>query len=316
LTLETKVEDQKRLLISFSGGETSAYMTKMLLESEEARRRWPEMLVVFANTGQEREETLEFVQACDRAFGFNVVWIEAVQAGPGVGTRPRVVTFETASRNGEPFEAMIKKYGIPNTRAKFCTRTLKSDPIDYYVRLDRGWALRGYDTAIGIRIDEIDRLSRQAAARRLVYPLISMWPMTKPQINAWWAAQPFRLRLKSYQGNCSWCWKKSFRKHLTLLTESPEIYDFPERMERDYGHIGAEFRKPPERIDPLSDPPPRRTFFRENKSVADLKRMLGERRGAFEMAPDDNIVLPFDPDLDPGAGCEESCEVHADDDEL
>jgi hypothetical protein len=34
--------------------------------------------VVFANTGQEREETLEFVKQCDDHFGFGTVWIEGV----------------------------------------------------------------------------------------------------------------------------------------------------------------------------------------------------------------------------------------------
>src|SRR5690606_12191632 len=133
-----------------------------------------------------------------------------------------------------------------------------------------------------------------------------------PQINAWWREQPFRLRLRSYQGNCRWCWKKSMRKHLTLMGESPEIYDFPERMEHEYGLVGPEFRKDPStRRDPLPSGY-RRTFFRENRSVADLRAEYVRRRGSFQPADDEAAV--FDEELDVGGGCEESCEVYGEDD--
>ena len=52
----------KRLLISFSGGLTSAYMAIKLMEM---RDKWDEIMVVFANTGMEREETLRFVHDVD-----------------------------------------------------------------------------------------------------------------------------------------------------------------------------------------------------------------------------------------------------------
>ncbi len=65
----------KTLVISFSGGRTSGYMTKKLLESKD---KWKEVLVLFANTGQEHEKTLEFIHNCDQRFGFNTVWLEAV----------------------------------------------------------------------------------------------------------------------------------------------------------------------------------------------------------------------------------------------
>lgn len=47
--------------------------------------RYDEILVVFANTGQENEKTLEFVDKCDLFFGFNTVWLEA-EIDPRVGT--------------------------------------------------------------------------------------------------------------------------------------------------------------------------------------------------------------------------------------
>jgi len=299
LMTDVSITDERRLCISFSGGETSAFMTYWLLEN--AKDQYDKIVVLFANTGEEREETLEFVAACDAHFGFNTVWIEAVQFhGERKGPSFKVVDFLTASRNGEPFEEYIRKYGIPNTKYKDCTRGLKRYPIEAYLR-DLGWKRNTYDLAIGIRADEIDRISSDAS-RRLIYPLVSTVKMTKPKVNSWWAAQSFRLRLKGYEGNCKWCWKKSFRKHYTILNEHPEFYDFPERMEATYGLVGPEFKK-----DTIPDDYCR-TFFRGNKSVKDLREEAAAKQ--FTPASDDHIV--FDDELDVGGGCEESCEVFAD----
>lgn len=295
-----------RLFVSFSGGETSGLMTWMILNRGFADR-YDDVRVLFANTGQEREETLEFVDRCDREFGFNVVWVEA-KVHPGVRRAPtaQLVDFSIASRNGEPFEDVISKYGMPNPKFPSCTRDLKLRPMLDYLRR-QGWAPGTYDTAIGIRVDEIDRMSSSAVERRLVYPLVQWVPTTKPQVNAWWAQQRFRLRLKGYEGNCTWCWKKSLRKHLTLMVERPEVFDFPERMERQYDTVGPEFSKPG------LPPGYRRRFFREGRSVADL-RMLA--REGFTPATDDAVRTDvFDPRLDVGGGCEESCEVFADEDD-
>jgi len=285
----------KRLFISFSGGETSAFMAQWLLKNK--AHEYDETICLFANTGQENEETLEFVERCDREFGLNVVWLEAeVFHGERKSNGHKVVDFNTASRCGEPFEEMIKKYGIPNQAWPHCTRELKLNPMRSYLR-SIGWKPGECDTAIGIRTDEIDRVSPKRKELRLIYPLISDAPMTKPKINEWWNNQPFRLRLKGYEGNCKWCWKKSLRKHLTLVSEHPDWYDFPQRMEAEHGLSGHN-------IDGT-----KRTFFRKNMSTIDIRKMAG--RGAFEPASDDSIphTHQMDLELDASNGCSESCEV-------
>jgi hypothetical protein len=301
----------RRLCVSFSGGETSAYMTWWILRNW--RSRYDQIVVVFANTGEEWEATLEFVRNCDEQLGFGTVWVEAVQHhGERVAPTHRVVSFETASRNGAPFEDAIRKYGIPNTKFKDCTRNLKTRPIESYLR-SIGWTLGTYDLAIGIRADEIDRLSVNAAERRIVYPLVTDQHVTKKMINKWWRQQAFRLELKGYQGNCKWCWKKSFRKHFTIISETPEAYDFPRRMEAKYGKVGPEFRHDPAtRRAPISSDY-RRTFFRGNMSTTGLFAAYEQRRERFVPAGDDN--RRYDTFLDVGGGCEESCEVFSDEDE-
>ena len=89
----------KNILITFSGGRTSAFMCKLILES--AKYDDCEKLIVYANTGKEHEETLKFIDRCDKEWNLGVVWLEAdVQKEKGKGTKYKVVDFESASRNG------------------------------------------------------------------------------------------------------------------------------------------------------------------------------------------------------------------------
>lgn len=280
------------LLISFSGGETSAFMAQWLLLNKSDQ--YDNVLCLFANTGQENDETLDFVDKCDKHFGLKVIWVEAQVKSGKVGTGHKVVDYKTASQKGEPFEGVISKYGIPNRSYPHCTRELKLAPIHSYLK-SIGWERNQYDTAIGIRLDEIDRVSPDPKKHNLIYPLVSDCPMTKPQINAWWLNQPFRLNLKGYQGNCKWCWKKSLRKHLTILSENPEWYDFPEQMEKKYGLAGHNVDGTP------------RVFFRENQSAVDLKILA--QTTDFKPASDDSTEYVYQQNLDLGSGCSESCEI-------
>lgn len=281
--------EKKKLLVSFSGGETSAYMAQWLWNH---KRDIFDMVFVFANTGQENEETLLFVEKCSKQFGFPVHWVESVvHHGKRKGTTHKVVDFKTASRNGEPFEEIITKYGISNQSFPHCTRETKLNPITSFTK--EYFGTRKYYTAIGIRIDEADRMNAKANERRLIYPLISKdyIPMTKPKINFWWQQQPFRLQLKGYQGNCKTCWKKSDKKLFLIANENPEWFDFMNRMEEKYSRIGAEFKKDPECVD--------RVFFRKNRSVKDIMK---EAEGFDGKVPDDSDV--YDMDLVGGESCE------------
>ena len=101
---------KKTLVVSFSGGRTSGYLTNRLLKEE--KKHWKDILVIFANTGQEHEKTLEFINNCDERFGFNTVWIEAVtHLGERKSATSKIVDFKTASRDGVLFEGVISKYG-------------------------------------------------------------------------------------------------------------------------------------------------------------------------------------------------------------
>lgn len=290
--LDTKGKD--KVAISFSGGRTSGYMThkitRNLPEGVEAR-------IIFANTGQEDERTLEFVHNCEKVFGWDVTWVEAV-AQHGIRKSPvhKIVDFESASRKGEPFEDCIIKYGIPNQAAPNCTRNLKLNPMKSLLR-SWGWKHGDYCSAVGIRQDEMDRISSYADKDNLIYPLVK-WGVRKEDVIEWWRKQNFDLTLPEHRGNCVTCWKKSFRKLVQLYREDPEAFNFFNRMEKQHGDKGAVAKASGKR----------QVFFRGTRSIADIK----------EMAESDHIGYQDEYWMgryglgDCDVECGESCEVFSD----
>jgi len=287
----------KKLVILFSGGKTSAMMTKLLIDKYRGKR---EIIIIFNNTGKEKEATLEFVKKCDEEWHLGVIWLESIQHhGERKSASYRVVDFITASRNGEPFEDMIKKHGIPNSSFKHCSRELKTNPTVNYLKDHR---LDESEVAIGIRIDEPSRLIKNANYKFAIYPLATEWKINSAMVQGWWAGQNFSLNLKNWEGNCDMCWKKSKRKHLTLLLDNPGIAQWWNEMEIKYGN----FIPPTQsggRIAPI-------TFFRKHESVQDL---LEDSKLPFdkinESAIQLHLLMFFDPELDSTDGCEESCDA-------
>lgn len=219
------------LIISFSGGRTSAYMARLILDSELYKSY--QKLFVFANTGKENNQTLEFINECDKRWNLNVVWLEAkVNPEKGKGTTFKVVDYNSASRNGEPFAAVNDKYGIPNKSFPHCTRELKEIPIRKYVQSICG---KDYKMAIGIRADERQRLNMNRAEKnKWIYPLVFDFPTTKRDIRKFWNSQSFDLQLNDYQGNCDLCWKKSLKKRLQIINDNPKVADWwQEQEEKD-----------------------------------------------------------------------------------
>lgn len=276
---------KEKYQISFSGGRTSGYMTKMLIDEFSYQY---DFIVTFANTGMEHPKTLEFVHNCDKHFGFNTVWLESVTNEGRLSSTHRVVTFETASRAGEPYEESIKKYGIPNTAFPQCTRELKLNPMRSYLK-SLGIRHQDIKTAIGIRADEQRRVSKTAETLNIVYPLIDIWPTDKQDVLDWWEDQAFDLGIEEFEGNCLGCFKKSLRKHFLQIDKDPTCYEFYERMERQYRNVGPQVGE--------------RVFFRGNTDT----KMLFLMHKEFVKA---GSQYPKQLDLYANGGCSESCEVY------
>lgn len=217
--------------ISFSGGRTSAYMLWRVLQSNSGL---PAAAVVcFANTGKEDEATLRFVRNCGQHWGVPIAWVEYRPHAPGYA----VVDFDTASRSGEPFEALItKKNYLPNPVARFCSEELKGRAIT------KATGLASEDTMVGVRADEQRRVPK-LRERGLMLPLVNAG-VTKAEIREFWRGQAFDLELEERDGvtalgNCTLCFLKGPNQIRSLIAEKPERAVWWAAQEE---RIGATFR--------------------------------------------------------------------------
>lgn len=299
-----------KLAISFSGGRSSAVMTRICLTHEKYKDF--DKVVCFANTGWEHPATLDFVRDCDAHWGFNTVWLEAVVSDKeNEGIRHKVVDYKSASRSGGPFKAVVAKYGLPNKVNKYCTRALKLNPQDSYLS-QLGWGKRekgDFFTAIGIRADEIDRFSSKADEHKLLYPLAEMG-ITKAKVNMTMSQQPWDLQLPSdAEGNCRGCWKKSDRKLFTLAKTAPDAFDIAQEMERNYGHVRTHY--PDGAPYKATSNDGRRHMYRGHRDSSDILRQAKELQG-FRLYTDQIQVSIFDALLDIGGSCDQGCEIFHD----
>jgi 3'-phosphoadenosine 5'-phosphosulfate sulfotransferase (PAPS reductase)/FAD synthetase len=229
-------------LISFSGGRTSAYMLHEVLRAYDGNLP-DDVHVTFANTGKEREETLRFVHDCATNWNVRVRWLERTEEGSFVE-----VGYNSASRKGEPFAALIvKKQYLPNAVTRFCTVELK-------IRVMRDFArsvgFERWNNVIGLRYDEglrvMKALARNDDAKerfQAVMPL-SKARVTKRDVASFWQAQAFDLGLQSYEGNCDLCFLKSRAKLANIMRENPGVADWwieQESLVRASKSTGARF---------------------------------------------------------------------------
>jgi 3'-phosphoadenosine 5'-phosphosulfate sulfotransferase (PAPS reductase)/FAD synthetase len=205
-------------------------------------------MVCFANTGKEEEATLRFVKACSDNWDVEIHWVEYRDAEPVF----KRVTFETASRNGEPFEALIRKRKyLPNPVTRFCTSELKIRTIHKYLK-SLGWENHNEEMDwVGMRADEQRRAAKIKDKSRI--PLVTAG-VTKKTISEFWKQQPFDLELPNINGvtmhgNCDLCFLKGGSQVLSLIAEKPERAIWWAKMEKeiqdlhkDYNSTGAVFR--------------------------------------------------------------------------
>ena len=236
--------------ISFSGGRTSAYMLWRVLQSNGGKL--PEdAIVCFANTGKEDEATLKFVHDCEVNWDVKIHWLE-YRYHETTAQRFKVVDYETASRDGEPFFELIDKNGspyLPNPVARICTAKLKIRVIHHYLK-SIGWEHDESSDWVGIRADEQRRAAKIDRSRT---PLV-VAGITKEDVGAFWRSQSFDLGLPNMNGvtmhgNCDLCFLKPAHQVLSLIQEKPERALWWIKMEahasssnKTYGD-GARFRK-------------------------------------------------------------------------
>lgn len=221
-------------VISFSGGRTSAYMLWRVLQSNNGLP--DNALVCFANTGKEDEATLQFVLDCETNFDVTIHWLELFDNED----KFIEVNFNSASRNGEPFELLInKKKFLPNSVMRFCTTELKINPITKFMKK---LGIEEFDTMAGIRADEPKRVAK---LRDTVFAPLAIAGVTQTDVQKFWESNNFDLGLKfsnkvTALGNCDLCFMKGTSQVLSIIREYPEKAVWWAKQEKN---IGGRFSK-------------------------------------------------------------------------
>lgn len=224
-------------LISFSGGRTSGFMLWRILQAHGGTLP-ADVHACFANTGKEREETLRFVHECGTRWGVRVRWLEwqDTPAKAPIADRFEEVGFNSASRDGEPFAAVIdRKSYLPNSVTRFCTTHLKIETLKHFM-LAAGY--KSWINVVGLRGDELHRVARGNARNasgkdrwQTVMPLAAAG-VTNRDVRAFWREQDFDLNLLPFEGNCDACFLKARPKLFEIERERPGTLDWWAEQER------------------------------------------------------------------------------------
>ena len=221
-------------LISFSGGRTSGFMLYKILEAYDFAL--PDYVhVVFANTGKEMPETLDFVHKCSVEWNCKINWLELEIAEERPIYRTKEVSYETASRQGEPFAALIdRKNMLPNPFQRFCTQEMKVNVMKRFM-VQKGY--KEWNNVIGLRYDEPRRVAKQKGANESgknkwesLMPLYDA-RLTLQDVSKFWKDAEFDLSLPSFDGktlagNCDMCFLKGKRTLIALAKERPDLADW------------------------------------------------------------------------------------------
>ena len=214
-------------VISFSGGRTSAFMLKQILNAYNGKL--PEDIkVCFANTGKELPETLDFVKEVQDRWDVNIHWLELQINEETPIWSQKEVTYETASRAGEPFdELIIKTQRLPNLHTRTCTIEMKIKPIERFMQS------LGYEewySVLGLRYDEPKRVSDSRAQKRRYINLTPMYDVkhTNEHVLNFWDKNNFDLKIptingKAAAGNCDLCFLKGMKTTLQIMHERPHL---------------------------------------------------------------------------------------------
>ena len=202
-------------IINFSGGRTSAYMTKKLID--EGLQNY---IVTFQNTGKEVQGTLDFINECDKRWNLNIVWLEYRKPASF-----EIVSYELASRNGRPYDELLEQRpsSIPNMQFRYCTMELKIQTLKRYLKsID----VKEYTSFNGIRYDEPRRWNKiKDNDFDVELPLVK-WKTNKQDVLNWWKQQDFDLQVNEPYGNCDCCFLKGKGKLAIIAKEKPELFDW------------------------------------------------------------------------------------------
>ena len=210
-----KYQCNEDAVISFSGGRSSGFLLHKVIQAYDGTL--PDHIkVIFCNTGKEMPQTLDFVEDCSQKWNVPIVWLEYRSK-----RKFCVVDYNTASKNGEPFEMMIDdKKMLPSPPKRFCTSELKVLTIERYMK---SLGINQWTTFVGIRADEPTRVAKMKMKEDYLVPF-SKDKILKKDIIDFWNNNNFDLDLPAHGdfSNCDLCFLKRLSLKKTIIKEDSE----------------------------------------------------------------------------------------------
>lgn len=203
-------------VVSFSGGRTSAYLVHLMEQKRKSENL--DVRYVFMDTGAEHPKTYEFIRKVVNHYGIDLVCLRAkVDPKKGVGISYQIINLDDCKHDLQPWKDVLAKYGTPYIHGAFCTRSMKTDPIEKFIAAELNnvkvhqW--------LGIRVDEPKRLREKHGFSYLA----SISDFEKEDVLKFWQEMPFNLDIPEWLGNCVFCIKKGVNKIALAAKQEPEL---------------------------------------------------------------------------------------------
>lgn len=256
------MKDLKNIIATVSGGRSSVRLIEHFEKSE--KYKGFNKIYVFNNTGQERNETFEFMQKAEEKFGVEIVKIEGVyHKSFEEGVSYRIVDkWDDLDRESNVFSEMIRYKnqgifdGLPNPANPYCSTMMKARPTKKFANDVFGKG--NFITSIGFRREDMPKRitwKEIELDKKFIYPLITDFinPVDNFGLNRFYEDEGFKLEIHNKFGNCRYCFKKEDEKiidniRFDIESGNLETIEWYIKHEKKYGQL----------------------FFRNKRSIEDL----------------------------------------------
>jgi 3'-phosphoadenosine 5'-phosphosulfate sulfotransferase (PAPS reductase)/FAD synthetase len=222
----------KKYIASWSGGKDSTYLVDELL-----RRGEPLDEVIFCDTGFEFPEMYEYIAKCKAYWEGKYPDIKITLLNWGDKAKEVYSSWADEPFKKGQYKGQVR--GFPfHMGMSWCTRELKVNPADNYLK--KNYPADKYQVMkyIGIAVDEPKRIPENWGNQ--LYPMAT-WGITEAQAEQILKSRGLHNPLYNHfdRTGCWHCPKQSLKSLNTLRKYHPKLWQKLKEMEQNYKELGA-----------------------------------------------------------------------------